>query len=139
MLSWLHENDVLLAWLGLLSLIMALGTLVALPVVIVRMPKDFFLRRPERPAESDRHRALRVVLRVARNALGVILVLLGIAMLVLPGQGILTILVGLTLVDFPGKRKLELWLVRRPKVLSVVNRIRARVGRPPLELPPEET
>ncbi len=36
--------------------------------------------------------------RVLRIALGVILVLAGIAMLVLPGQGILTIIVGLNLI-----------------------------------------
>lgn len=36
--------------------------------------------------------------RIARIALGVVLVIAGIAMLVLPGQGILTILVGLNLI-----------------------------------------
>jgi drug/metabolite transporter (DMT)-like permease len=36
--------------------------------------------------------------RIARIALGVVLVIAGIAMLVLPGQGILTILLGLNLI-----------------------------------------
>jgi hypothetical protein len=37
--------------------------------------------------------------------------------------------------DLPGKRALERWLISLPKVLSAMNRLRARRGRPPL-LPP---
>ena len=47
----------------------------------------------------------------------------------------LTLLIGLTLLDFPGKRKLELWLVRRPSIRSAIDWIRTRAGREPLILP----
>lgn len=134
MLSWLHENDLLLAWLGVLSLVMALGTFAALPLVIVRMPKDYFLRRRGRRLLSDAHPVFRFFVRAVKNVLGVALIALGIAMLVLPGQGILTILVGLTLVDFPGRRALQFRLLRQPKVLDTINWIRAKAGRPALEL-----
>jgi hypothetical protein len=70
--------------------------------------------------------------RVARNLLGVVLVLLGVLMLVLPGQGILTLLVGVLLVDFPGKHKLVQRLLSRPKVLGIVNKLRTHRGSPPL-------
>jgi hypothetical protein len=69
---------------------------------------------------------------VLRNLLGVLLVLLGIAMLLLPGQGLLTLLVGLLLIDFPGKHQLVVRLLTRPKVLSVVNKLRAHRGAAPL-------
>ena len=41
-----------------------------------------------------------------RNAVGLVLVTAGLAMLVLPGQGIITLLVGIILMDFPGKHRL---------------------------------
>jgi hypothetical protein len=46
----------------------------------------------------------------------------------------LTILIGVMLLNFPGKRRLERWLVSRPRVLPVINRLRARFGKPPLLL-----
>jgi hypothetical protein len=72
-----------------------------------------------------------------KNAVGSVLVIAGILMLVLPGQGILTLFVGLTLVDFPGKRRLELWLIRKRPVLHAVGWIRSKSGRPALRLPNE--
>jgi hypothetical protein len=76
-----------------------------------------------------------MALRIARNALGVLLVLLGIAMLLLPGQGLITLLVGVLLVDFPGKQRLVQRLLGRPKALKVVNKMREKHGKPPLAPP----
>ena len=78
---------------------------------------------------------LRIASRAIKNLLGAALVLIGIAMLVLPGQGALTILAGVFLLEFPGKRRLELRIVRQRPVHLTINWIRARVGRPPLVLP----
>jgi hypothetical protein len=58
---------------------------------------------------------------------------MGLAMLVLPGQGILTILIGVMLLDFPGKRRWELWLIRRRGVRHSIDWIRQRAARPPLD------
>lgn len=60
--------------------------------------------------------------------------LAGIAMLVLPGQGLLTILIGLLLLDFPGKRAVELRLVRRPAIRGFLDRMRQKRGVPPFVL-----
>jgi hypothetical protein len=76
-----------------------------------------------------------IALWVLRNLLGGALVVAGIAMLVLPGQGILTILIGLLLMDFPGKRRGEIYLLRKRTVARAVNWIRSRAKQPPLELP----
>ena len=43
----------------------------------------------------------------------------------------------LILMDFPGKRRLLLVALRRGPVRAVVDRLRARRGRPPLEIPPD--
>jgi hypothetical protein len=83
----------------------------------------------------DHHPVVRGVLLAFKNLLGVVLVLAGAAMLVGPGQGVLTIFIGVMLLDFPGRRRLELALLSRPAVIAGINRVRARFGRPPMQLP----
>ena len=82
------------------------------------------------------HPTIRLGVLVLKNLLGVILVLVGIAMLVLPGQGIITIIVGISLLNFPGKRKLELRIFRQRRVMRAVSWIRAKANRQPLIIPP---
>jgi len=48
------------------------------------------------------------------------------------GPGVLFILLGLGFIDFPGKRSLERRLLRQPHVLSSVNKMRGRFGKPPI-------
>jgi hypothetical protein len=62
----------------------------------------------------------------------VLFVLTGIAMLVLPGQGLLTMLIGLSLVDFPGKRAFERKIISLPIISLTINRLRERFGQQPL-------
>lgn len=99
---------------------------------IVLLPVDFFQHSPQ-PFRA-RTWASRVR-RIAKNVAGIVLILLGIAMLVLPGQGLLTIAVGLVLVDFPGKHALLERCLARPHWLAAANRLRHRFGRPPLLVP----
>ena len=122
--------------LAALSVVMFFGSLAAIPVLLARMPADYFARS-ESPFTSwrRRHPVAGGVLLVARNVLGVVLLLAGMAMMVLPGQGIITVLVALTLLNFPGKRRLELWIIRRRQVRGAIDWIRRRAGRPPLVVP----
>ena len=75
------------------------------------------------------------MVRITKNLVGVLLVLVGLAMLVLPGQGILTILIGISLLEFPGKHRLELAIVKRSSIRRAIDRIRQRSGTEPLNLP----
>lgn len=127
----------LLIWLAASSLLMFVGTLVAIPVILVRLPADYFDVRIPRPWMENHHPVLRVAGHLVKNVVGLIFLLAGLAMLVLPGQGILTILIGLSLVEFPGKRRLEAKLVGQPTVLSTINKMRAKFHKPPLILAPE--
>lgn len=70
-----------------------------------------------------------------RNLLGLPVVIAGIAMLVLPGQGILTIMVGLGIMNFPGKFEIEKWVITRRGVLKALNWIRGKERHPPIEAP----
>jgi hypothetical protein len=114
--------------LGIGSIVAFIATALLVPYALARMPKDYFMHERD-PRETP------LVLRVLKNAVGVVLVLLGLAMLVLPGQGLITVALGLGLVDFPGRRRVELAVIGRPGILRTVNRLRDKLGREPLELP----
>ena len=133
MLSWPELNRDLVDLVVLASLVISILSLFVVPRAIVRIPADYFLGpHPPRLPWANAHPVLRVFLTVAKNVLGLSLVLAGIAMLVLPGQGLLAILVGAMLVDFPGKRPAELALIRMKRVHAVLNWVRRRAGRDPL-------
>ncbi len=100
----------------------------------MRLPEDYFDMRVARKFLPRANPALRSVAVVAKNLIGLVLLLAGIAMLVLPGQGVLTILIGVSLMDFPKKRLLESKLIGQPLVFSGINRLRARFHKPPLTL-----
>lgn len=128
--DWLARHQMLLVWLGVLSIASLLLAALLLPVVIVRLPADYFVR--EHHIGHGRRSGLDWLWHLGKNLLGAIFLLAGIAMLVLPGQGLLTILFGILLLDLPGKRRLERAIVARPGILAVVNRMRQRRGKPPI-------
>ena len=136
MLAWLHGHETLLWWLGALSVVTCLGTLVLLPLVVARLPADYFTHA--RHSTHRRHaqeRGSRLLGRLGKNLLGLLVVLAGVAMLLLPGQGILTIAIGLLLLDVPGKWRLEQRLVQQPAVWRALNWMRTKAHQPPLEMP----
>lgn len=124
LLDWLKQPSVQ-AGLLCFSVVAAVASIVLVPRVLAKLPRDYLHRHDHADNAS-------IPLLVLRNLLGVVLVLLGLAMLVLPGQGLLTLLVGLLLVDFPGKLRLVRSLLSKPKVLAVVNKLRGHRGAPPL-------
>ncbi|QEG36771.1 Putative transmembrane protein (PGPGW) [Bythopirellula goksoeyrii] len=132
-LDWIDAHQTPLWWLGGISLLVFFGSLILIPVVVARIPSDYFQHVQRPPTEwSAEHPVLRAILLVAKNAGGVLLVLLGLAMLVLPGQGLLCILLGITLLDFPGKFRLERRLISHPPVLHSINWLRRRRNKAPL-------
>ena len=104
--------------------------------IVVRIPPDYFHKDHPRYLFAERHPVVRFLGVLAKNILGVVLVVLGILMSIpgVPGQGILTILLGIMLLDFPGKRTLEYKIVARPQVLRTINKLRHRFGKPSLVL-----
>jgi hypothetical protein len=124
----------LLALLFGLSIVSFVGSLIAVPWILIRLPSRYFDECHPRTWMKDHHPVLRTLGLVLKNLLGAVFVLAGIAMLVLPGQGLLTMFVGIALVDFPGKRALERKIIAKPMVLHAINRLRQRFNRPPLLL-----
>lgn len=104
--------------------------------ILVKLPSTYFQETHSRAFWVDRHPYVRWAGLIAKNALGIVLVLLGILMSLpgIPGQGILTILLGIMLLDLPGKRRLESKILKQPKVLEKINRLRHKFSKPPLVL-----
>ena len=74
--------------LGILSIIMFAGTIVAIPIILNRLPSNYFQHDLEHKWMKDYHPIFRNIGLVLKNTVGLIFLLAGIAMLVLPGQGI---------------------------------------------------
>jgi Putative transmembrane protein (PGPGW) len=104
--------------------------------VIVKLPADHFKKNHKEKFWADRSPVLRIAAIVGKNVLGWVLVVLGILMSLpgVPGQGLLTVLLGIMLVDFPGKHRLEQKLLHRPAIKNSINKLRARFGKPALQL-----
>ena len=92
-------------------------------------------RALERVIQS-RSRLMRGFSHDVKNAIGAIFLFAGFLMLFLPGQGVLTMLIGISMLDFPGKRRVEATLIGQPTVLSVINGMRGKFGKPPLIIAP---
>jgi hypothetical protein len=141
LINWLNEFWVGLSWgtialgVGLFLASLALSFL-AIGIVMVKIPANYFSTHYQQDFLPGSSWAVRWGAVIAKNVLGVFLILLGIVLSLpgVPGQGILTILLGLIMLDIPGKRPLEARIIKRPAVLSAVNNLRARYNKPPLIL-----
>jgi hypothetical protein len=127
----LLSKEVLLT-LFVLSVVGFVGSLFVIPFILVRLPPHYFDERHPRTWMEEHHPILRLIGHVIKNVIGAVLLLAGIAMLFLPGQGILTMLIGISLLDFPGKRRLEAKIIGQRSVLQTINSLREKFGRPPL-------
>jgi hypothetical protein len=125
-----------LVTLTALSVVFFIGSLIAIPFILVRLPTDFFDTRVPRRWMENHHPVLRLFGHLVKNVIGAIFLFVGFLMLFLPGQGILTMLIGVTMLDFPGKRKLEARMIGQPAVLNTINNMRQKFGKPPLTIAP---
>lgn len=122
----------LLIWFTSISLVLALVSIVVLPILIIYMPHDYFLG-----AHRRRRRGFSAAwLFIVRNFFAVLLLIAGMLMLLLPGQGLLTMLAAIILSDVPGKYRLERWLILRPGILRAINWLRRKYDKAALVAPP---
>lgn len=137
MLKWLGLSSTALWWIAIASAAMFLLALLSAPLLVTRIPADYFAYPHRSDAAYPRkYRWFRWIWLILKNLLGLGFLFFGLLMLVLPGQGILTILIAFTLLDFPGKFGLQRWVVTRKGVLSSINWLRERWGEEPLDLDP---
>jgi hypothetical protein len=110
---------------------------------ITQMDKRYFVRKrininkapfgdaSEAPQSRLLNKSFTYLIKIAKIIFGVCLFVLGLLMLILPGQGLITMLIGLSLFPFPGKDKLEQNLLSRKLVRSSLNWIRIKANKEP--------
>ena len=118
-----------------LSILMFFGSLLLIGFVIWALPANYFVSDDIDNLEFRDSFVLSKLWYLIRNLLGVVLIILGIIMLVLPGQGVLTIIIGLILVDFPGKKYLLNRLISSKSVQKSLNYLRVKLGKEPFIFP----
>ncbi len=106
----------------------------SIAVVMVKIPANYFSPHYVQDFLPNSPWLVRWGAVVAKNVFGIFLIVLGILLSLpgVPGQGVLTILLGLIMIDIPGKRPLEARIIKRPSILSAINRFRAKYNKPPL-------
>ena len=127
----LQQYTPLLKWLGIISFVTFMTSILLIPWLIRLLPPDYFIRGRKLSVTAHLPPTVSLILALPRNIFGVLLLLAGFAMLFLPGQGILTMLLGISLLNFPGKHALIEKLIQRPSVHQGLNWIRAKTRRPP--------
>lgn len=132
--QWLPIN--ILVGLTAASVIGFIGSLVAIPWILIRLPSDYFDMRVPRHWMKDHHPVIRIIGLVIKNIIGIVFLIAGFLMLFLPGQGVLTMLIGISFMDFPNKRKLEARIIGQPALLKAINAMRQKFNKLPLTLSP---
>ena len=135
-IDWFSDHQALLWWVSAASVALLLVSPVVAIWFVSRLPRNYFIQQHRRPLGSwDGYPAIRMALLVGKSILGAVLVLVGLIMLVAPGQGLLTIVVGLMLLEFPGKFRAERWLATRRGVWRSLNWLRKKAGKSQLQSP----
>jgi len=118
----------------ILSSIMCVGTVLMLPWLVCRIPESYFLHPPLK-SNLQISPLAKGVRRLVKNIAGFLLLLAGIVMLFVPGQGLLTMLIGIMLIDFPGKRLFEKKLIGIKSLQNMLNWIRKKNNVKELKFP----
>lgn len=136
-ISWSSINSDLLFLLGSLSIFILIISVFMMVLIISFLSEDYFKsenRNLISSVQNSRYPLLKLLVLITKNFFGILLLVSGILMLVLPGQGILTIITGLVFIDYPGKYKFERKLLRQKGVINSINLIRSRLSKPPLKV-----
>ena len=134
LILWFSDHPGLLIGLGASSIIIFITSILGISWFVAQIPEDYFLSSKRKPSKwKEQKPILRLAVLFGKNIIGLSLIIGGLLMLVLPGQGLLTIVTGLLLINYPGKYKLEQKLVAIPSVFKALNWIRVKANKPPLK------
>ena len=103
-----------------LSILMLIVSIIGVGWFISQIPEDYFIHEKRQSDNWKKYSPeTRIVIIVAKNILGVTMLISGLLLLILPGQGVLTMIIGLLLIDYPGKFKLEQKIISIPSVFRL--------------------
>jgi hypothetical protein len=123
----------LIIWFGSISLFIFLFSLLTIKWLVALIPEDYFINKRVSKIRSI-NPLLWYVFLIIKNIIGYSLILGGVMMLVLPGQGIFTIIIGLMLSNYPGKYSIERRFIAIPSILKSINWLRRKSNKPPINL-----
>ena len=131
--GWFSDNPGILIGLGISSIFFFIISIIGISWFVAQIPEDYFLSIKRKPTKwIEQKPVLRLLVLFGKNIIGLSLIVGGLLMIVLPGQGLLTIVTGLLLINYPGKFKLEQKIVGIPSVFKTLNWIRIKANKPPL-------
>ena len=131
--NFIDSNDTYLIYLGSISIGIFIISLLSLKWLVALIPTDYFIIK-QKSVFKSKYPLLWFISILLKNFIGYILILGGMMMLVLPGQGLFTIIIGLILSNYPGKYYIEKKLISIPKISRGINWLRRKANKPPLNL-----
>ncbi len=88
MFEWLVDNQSLLIWLSFFSAIFFIISLIALPWLVGLIPEDYFFNTTTDPQNANEENFFyRLVMKIGKNALGLVLLAGGVLMLFCQAKG----------------------------------------------------
>jgi hypothetical protein len=123
----------LIFWFGSISLFIFLFSILSIKWLVGLIPEDYFTNKKVSKLKSN-NPIFWYALAIIKNIIGYSLILGGILMLVLPGQGLFTIIIGLMLSNYPGKFEIERKLIAIPTILKSINWLRRKSNKPILKV-----
>ena len=120
-------------WLATISLFVFIFSLVSIKWLVALIPTDYFVKKNISKSKKS-YSLLWLMSIIVKNIIGYTLILGGILMLVLPGQGLFTILMGLILSNYPGKYTIEKKFISIPSILKTINWLRKKSNKPRLKI-----
>lgn len=123
----------LILWFGSISLFVFLFSLLSIKWLVSLIPEDYFINKKDSKIKTSNIFIWYIVL-IFKNLIGYSLILGGIMMLVLPGQGLFTIIIGLMMSNYPGKYSIEKKLIAIPTILKSINWLRRKSNKPPIRI-----
>jgi len=130
--SYILQNNQIFLYISGLSTIFFLLSLLGLSWLISIIPHNYFVDKKRVSLIKMKNPLMWLPIIIIKNSIGLVLILCGILMLILPGQGVLTIITGLIFLDYPGKFRFERSLVRNKLILNSMNWIRRKLDKPDL-------
>ena len=131
--DFITEYKIYIVWLVSISLGIFVFSLMTIKWLVALIPEDYFVMKSGSKFRSKRP-YLWLITAVVKNLVGYTLILGGIIMLFVPGQGLFNIFIGLILSNYPGKYYVERRIVAMPKILNTVNWLRKKTDKPPLKI-----
>ena len=123
----------LILWFGSISLFVFLFSLLSIKWLVSLIPEDYFINKKDSKIKISNIFIWYIVL-IFKNLIGYSLILGGIMMLVLPGQGLFTIIIGLMMSNYPGKYSIEKKFIAIPTILKSINWLRRKSNKPPIRI-----